>query len=745
MISPFIVSLTTALLQSAVVVGDVRDSVTQAPIVGVIVIDIATRRQTVTDARGQFAIAITPPARLRFERLGYAAKDYAPAVEERLAVTLAPSPRALEAVAVTAFRGGSSPDAAPISQRTISREEIERRSFGQDVPLLLQSAPSVMAHSETGSYWGYSYIRLRGIDQSRINLTIDGIPLNDPEDQVLYFADFPDLANSLESVQIQRGVGTSSAGTASFAGSINFETTALGTHRRGAEVQLAAGSFDTRRVSAEYHSGLLPHGLAVYARLSSLQTNGYRHHSGVLGRSAFVSAGYFGARDVIKVMATAGLLRDTLAYLAVPVSDLAHDRRINPLLPTELDRFGEQLASVAYTRLLGASASLATTLYRISASGNYDVAFAPDLYNYHLDFAWYGLTSAWSWQREGLRASAGVNANRYARDHYAFLRPDLASPLYFNTGKKRDVSGFAKLTYDVGRVSLFGDLQLRRAEFRYVPDVAAGIGGREIAWSFVNPKLGLSYQASPTLQLYGSYGRSSREPARNDMFAGFDNLEASNVAFVGDLERVRPETVHDLEAGFTVRRSASRLQANLFSMEFRNEIAPIGALSDQGLPLRKNVRASHRRGVEVDFAYDVMRALTLSANATLMEARIAEYTDDGSGSTFRDVPPLLSPKLLMTQRLDLRASSSLSLGVEARHTGRAQLDNTGNASLTLPAATVIDASVTWRFFGERQSLELRGNNLASSNRFGSGYGVGGVPHYFVLPPRNFFASLKFGF
>ena len=651
--------------------------------------------------------------------------------------------RRLEGVTVTAIRGGAIGEGAPLSQRTLTRAEIEQRSFGQEVPLLLQGTPSVTSYAETGNYWGYSYTRLRGIDQSRINLTIDGIPLNDPEDQVLYFADLPDLASSIESVQIQRGVGTSSAGTASFAGSINFETAPLAA-RREAELQVEGGSFGSKRASAEYRSGLLANGLAFYGRLSDLQSNGYRYHSGVLGRSGFVSAGYFGARDVIKVMATAGLLHDTLSYLAVPVTDLARDRRINPLQPTELDRFGEQLVSAAYIRMLSNSSSLSTTMYRISASGNYDVAIDPDLWNYHLDFVWYGLTSAWSWQGEGVRVNVGVNANRYARDHYAFVRPDLADPQYFNTGHKGDVSGFAKVAYDVGRATVFGDVQARRAEFRYVPDVQADIAARSISWTFLNPRGGITYRLTPTLAAYGSYGVTSREPARGDMFAGFDNLDTSNAAFVGDLSQVRPETVHDAEAGLTLTTDALRLQANLFSMDFRNEIEPIGALSYQGLPLRKNVHASYRRGMELDSRVHLTKSVTASINATLMQARIADYTDDASGASFHDVPPLLAPRIISAQRLEWQPVAALSLWGEGRYTGRSQLDNTGNPALILPDAYVLDASAVWRFASGRHALELRGNNLTSSKRYGSGYGSGDTPYYYVLPPRNLFVTLKLG-
>ena len=743
MIAHFLTALFSASLQQLPTVsGQIQDSATHAPVAGVVVLDVSSRRQALSDSAGHFTLFVPLPATLRFARFGYATREVV-AAAPNVDVALSPSPRTLEGVTVTALRGGWGGEGVPISQRTLSHDEIERRSFGQEVPLLLQGTPSVTSYAETGNYWGYSYTRLRGIDQSRINLTIDGIPLNDPEDQVLYFADFPDLASSLESVQVQRGVGTSSAGTASFAGSMNFETAPL-TGAATSQLQIEGGSFDSKRASGEFRSGLLKNGLAFYGRMSGLQSDGYRYHSGVVGRSALVSAGYFGARDIVKVMMTAGLLHDTLSYLAVPDTALARDRRINPLRPTELDRFGEQLVSAAYTRLLTGTSSLSTTLYRISASGNYDVAIDPDLWNYHLDFVWYGLTTAYSWQRDGVRVNAGVNANRYARDHYAFVRPDLADAVYFNTGHKDDASGFAKVAYDVGRTTFFADLQMRRAEFRYVPDAQADIPVRSIAWTFINPRGGITYRLSSSVAAYASYGSTSREPARSDMFAGFDNLDTSNVAFVGDLSRVRPETVHDVETGLTVATRRARFHGNLFSMDFRNEIEPVGALSYQGLPLRKNVHASYRRGVELDASYGLTSTLKASANATVLRARIADYIDDASGASFHGVAPLLTPHVITAQRVDWDPGRALSFWIEARYTGRSQLDNTGNPELILPAAYVLDAATTWRFAGGRHAFELRGNNLTNSKRYGSGYGSGNTPYYYVLPPLNIFATLKLG-
>jgi iron complex outermembrane receptor protein len=647
----------------------------------------------------------------------------------------------MERVMISAVRGG---DAAPISQKTLTQRDIAPRYFGQDVPLVLQgAAPSLTAYAETGNYWGYSYIRLRGIDQSRINLTIDGIPLNDPEDQVLYFADFPDLANSLRSVQVQRGVGTSSNGTAAYAGSINMETVPLAAAARGGAVQIEDGSFHSRRASAEYTTGLLDSRFAAYARVSGLRTDGYRYHSGVEGRSLFAGAGYFGDRDIVKLTTTTGTMRDTMAYLAVAQADLDTNRRINPLTPRERDGFGERLVALSYTRLFNTS-SLTTTAYRTSASGDYDVLI-DSLDNFNLKFVWYGATTAWSYRAGALSFDIGANVNTYARDHAEYQRPDLVTPLYFNTGHKQDASSFVKAGYTAGAATLFGDLQARHAEFRYTPDAHAGIAGSSISWTFLNPKVGATYALSGPVSLYASYGKNTREPARSDMFAGFDNMDTSNVAFIGPLSRVKPETVHDVEAGVTVRGHDMEAQANLYSMDFRNEIAPIGALSYIGNPLRKNVGASYRRGVEADVTYRPMTRLMLAANASASTNRIHEYIDSTGDTpvTYRDVEPLLTPRFLTFERATFDATRTLTVAVETRYTSRSFLQNTSDSRYVLPAS--FDLSANASVHVGAYELVVRANNLTDSKKYGSGYASGGVSYYYVLPPRNVFVSLKAAF
>ena len=648
--------------------------------------------------------------------------------------------RKLERVMISAVRDAG----APISQKTVTHEEIQQHYFGQDVPLVLQgTTPSLTSYAETGNYWGYSYIRLRGLDQSRINITLDGIPLNDPEDQVLYFADFPDLANSLQSIQVQRGVGTSSNGTASYAGSINMETMSLAGAPRGGAVQVEGGSFGSRRASVDYNTGAMSNHFAMYGRLSALHTDGYRYHSGVEGRSGFLSGGYFGDRDILKFTMISGSMRDTMAYLAVPQADLDTNRRINPLSPRERDGFGERLSALSYTRLLNPSSTINTTVYRLSATGDYDVLI-DSLETLHLDFVSYGVTSAWSYHREGLKLDVGFNADNYSRDHYAYMQPVTHSPLYFNTGHKQDQAGFTKVAYELGRTTIFGDLQARHAKFRYTPDANADIAGSSISWSFLNPKAGVTYQLTGPLSLYASYGRTTREPARVDMFAGFDNVDTSNVAFIGALNRVKPETVHDLEVGTNYRGQSLEVQANLYSMDFHNQIAPIGALSYIGSPLNKNILSSYRRGIEADVTYRGVPRWLLTGNATESFNRIREYTDSSGDVpvTYHNVEPLLTPRFLSFGRAQYSATRSIDLAVQGRYQSMAFLQNTSDRRYILPPAFDMDASVAWRM-GPNE-LVVQANNLTNSRKYGSGYASDGVSYYYVLPPRNLFVTLRIG-
>jgi iron complex outermembrane receptor protein len=643
--------------------------------------------------------------------------------------------RRIEGVSVQAIRAGST---APIAQKTIERDAIAQRQFGQDVPMLLMNAaPSLMAHTETGTPWGYSYLRLRGLDQTRINITIDGVPLNDMEDQVLYFANFADLMSNVQSVQVQRGVGTSTAGTASYAGSINFETMPVARKQAGGDVQVQVGSFGAQRVTAGFNSGL-QNGFAAYGRVSALRTNGYRDHSGVAGRTGFLGAGWFGQRDIVKLTALVGQLYDTLSYTGATREQLQQNWRFNPLAPNERDKFGQQLVSLAN------GGAVNTTVYRNSASGNYDYFELPDRYRFNLAHTWYGVTSVYTVERGALAINTGVNANTYQRAHRGYFQPD--TELYDNTGHKQDASGFVKLSYTRGKATWFGDVQGRWARFRYAPSDNAGITGRHIDWAFFNPKAGVTYALSRGVSAFTSYGMTSREPARNDLFGGEDDLNRGNVAAFGDFTRVRPEQLRDFEAGVNLVRRTVDLSANVYSMDFRNDIARIGAPTASGSILRRNVGSSYRRGLEVDWAYRGIDRVVLAGNANWSTNRIRQFTDSSRGTPVvrRHVEPLLTPRFTSAHRLEVTPVSRLWVSVEGRYQSRAFLDNTSSPDRVLPDFYTVDAAA--RLMVGRTSLTLRGQNLGDTRKFGSGaVSSSGRVRYFILPARAVFLTAAYEF
>jgi iron complex outermembrane receptor protein len=733
-----VVQLFLALAIAADVAGEVRNAVTGQPIGGVVVTGQGRADTARTDGDGRFRFATDASVRLRFQRTGFATVEVLVAEgDTTVRVLMTPTPRTLEAATITAVRGDAT---APVSRAALDEAELERRYFGQELPLLLTTTPSVTAYSDAGSFSGYAYMRLRGIDQTRINITLDGIPLNDPEDHTLYFSNFPDLTNSLRSVELQRGVGTSSNGVASYAGALTLESVSLAGAQRDGELQLERGSFDSGRASAEYATGLLPSRWSFYGRASGQTSDGFRRHSSNRSGSFFVSGGYYGDRDVLKVVAFGGRARNGLAYLASSAEELASDPRANPLTEAERDDFYQNFASVQYTRLLGVDADVGLTTYGVWSGGDYDVRVDPDLWNFGLNAGAGGAIATARVRVGGLRLQGGAHGSGYQRAHFAAVRPDIDARLYDNTGVKGEASGFVKATYDIGSVSLLGDLQIRRAAFRYEPDANAGVDGQRIDWSFVNPKIGITWQASRATRLYASYGRNGREPTRNDMFAGFDNLDTTNAEFIGSFDRVKPETVRDLEAGVVARTARVAVQANVYAMDFRNEIAPIGPLSYLGLPLRKNVGRSSRRGIEVDAAVQATSSLTVRANATVSRNRIDEYTDDATGTTYRDVEPLLTPRVLANASIGYALGRYLNVSLDGRFVDRSYLSNTSDPRFTTPGRVWLDGALAWSF--DRYSLGVRANNLTNTTFYTAGYTDGTSSYYYVLPSRNWFVTLR---
>ncbi len=648
----------------------------------------------------------------------------------------------LEKVVINAVRATL---VTPAAQSTMTRDEIQRTFVGQDAPNYLNTMPSMTSYSDAGGYSGYSYLRLRGMSQTHINITLDGVPLNDPEDQVLYFSNVPDFLNSMQSVQVQRGVGSSTFGTASYAGSLNFQSVPLASTARGGYVDFTGGSYNTVRASAQYSTGVMDNGFAAYARISKQHTDGYREHSGNDSQSGFLSAGWFGVRDAFKLSGFDGVSGTREAYLAASEADLAVNRRVNPLSDAEGDRFHQEMVSLSYTHAFLNNATFTATAYRNSAAGAFDVAYSPtEMDNFYLAHVWYGVLSAMSVRAGDLSLDFGLHVSNYHRMHADAIRPNLSDREYTNVGFRNEQSAFAKAALDRGPFRFSVDVQVRGSQFHYQPDPNAGVAGQSVSWNFLNPKAGITYHdKSSPITLYVAFGRTSREPARNDLFDGADDLNASNAGSILPLTHVKPETVNDYEAGARWTRGGVTLNANVFAMEFRNEIAAIGQLSLTGSPLTENVAASYRRGIELEGNWRFSDRLTWNSNLTVMKARIAAYFDAPSGNTYIDVEPLLTPQLMANQQLDVQLTKTLSLVATARFVDRSNLANDGNDNLVAPAYWMWNGTAAWHRGPTEIRVQL--NNILNANAYAGGYTDGTDRFFFPIAARNVLVTTRFSF
>jgi iron complex outermembrane receptor protein len=677
-------------------------------------------------------------------------------------VVLEPLPQVSDELVVTAIRAA---DATPVTKKDIGRSEIEERYQGQDMPLLLSVAPSMTSYSDSGSGTNYSYFSLRGIGQTRINMTLDGVPLNDPAENAFYFNNITDFAGAVDSIQVQRGVGTSTVGSPSYGGSINFTSMPLD-ESGSVSAELTAGSFDTTRATAAFQSGTLGNGFALWGRASYNETDGYRDHSGVDQHSLYLNGSWRNDDSMLKLVSIFGREKSQMSYLAVDLPTLEEHPTFNPLDEAERDDFGQDIVQLQYTKMLGSASSVTATAYYNGAQGFFQLWGDPEtqtaLLKFHLDQQTTGLMATVNSRIGNVDLSAGAHYADYDGDHFQTVD---GAEQYFNTGFKTETMAFVKASRDAGRWNLYGDAQLRHAEFSYEGDIDLG----SVTWNFFNPKLGARYRFTSGLSAYASAGQASREPTRNDMLAGEDN---ATVPY--DLKAVKPEKVSDFEAGVDWNGPRHALSVNLYAMEFNDEIALTGELSDIGLPLRRNVDQSYRRGVEIDARWTptAARTVELGGNLTLSRNRISEWTqytdvygEDGSwlGNVpvvYHDVEPLLTPSITANLSADWTPMPGMTFGVSGRYVGESQLDNTGDSRLVAPDFTNVDLRAAFgleRWLPGRPRLNIFVNNLLDNERiYASGYSyqyftesasgdkvLDGIPYYYPSATRNVMATIDF--
>jgi len=661
----------------------------------------------------------------------------------------------LEEVTISAIRANAK---APVAQITAGLKEIQQNFNGQDGAFLLERlSPSLVTYSESGTgFSNYGQMRLRGIDQTRINITLNGVPLNDMIDQGVFFSNFTDFGNSVHSVQVQRGVGTSSNGVASYGGSVNFESVSLTKTKPSAELQFTGGSFNTFRASAEVHTGLMENKTAFYARMSRLQSDGYRDHSGTESNSLFFSGGYFGESHAIKFTGFAGNTKNDLAYVPTPLSLIEQDPRTNLLSDNDIDDFGQWLFQLQHTWRLSERSTLVNTLYYGGAGGDFPYSYADttaaagiSTINYPLYNNHFGFMSNYNLDTKYGGINIGVHAYTFRRENQELIEPDINNPYYQDQSTKDEVSAFAKWEKAFGDFTLFADVQARSVQLSLGGD--ASYLGEDPAiptrdYFFLNPKLGATYDIKDNWQVYASFGRSGREPTRTDILGSLQ-INSFNIADVRNVNSVEAEYVNDLEAGTRFQLAGLKLDLNLFYMSFENEIAPIGVYIPEGFyQVYLNQEPSYRAGVELMASYDFTESLSFQTQVSYLNARISSYTPAAIDVVYTDIQPILSPEWNANLSVNYQINEDLRMSLRGRYLSEQFMELSNDPNLVVPSSFILDFNASWQFYKEHE-FSIMVNNLTNElyYTYGAPDAFSGEPAFLVQAPINLYGTLRLRF
>ncbi|MDG5767450.1 TonB-dependent receptor [Balneolales bacterium ANBcel1] len=758
-------------LAAQTISGTVRDAQTREPLQGATIYQLETGQGTTTDAQGNFALTLLEGGRniveVRF--LGYETRritvDWSG--ERNEVISLIPEAIMREELLVEAFRVD---ERSPVTYTNVNREEIEERNLGKDIPVLLEMSPSVISTSDAGAGIGYTGLRIRGVDPQRINVTVNGIPLNDSESHGVFWVNMPDFASSVENIQIQRGVGTSSHGPAAFGATVNLQTTTLRPDAYG-EINSSAGAFNTFKNNIRVGTGLMSNGWAFDGRLSRITSDGYIDRASSDLRSFFVSGTRHSESGVLKLNVFSGQEETYQAWYGVDRAQLEENRRFNPagmytgpdgetrFYDNQTDNYTQTHYQLHYSRRLSEQLNGNISLHYTRGAGYYEefrsnnalsaYGFSPvmvgsetvthtDLVRQRwLDNHFGGLTFSFDYDAsDRLSVIMGGGINHYDGDHFGEIiwarvatPSELGERYYDNTGVKTDRNAYVKVFYDVSdRLSILGDLQLRN--IYYTLD---GINNDQRvlddshSYTFFNPKTGLSYDLGEIGRLYGYFGISSKEPVRRDFTDATENYQPKH------------ETLYNVEAGYRGGTGVFQFGVNAFYMWYDNQLINTGEINDVGDPVRTNVPESYRMGLELEAAAQLMPGLRWNGNVTLSRNRIPEFVElidrydenwafDGQQERIHtDTDIAFSPAVVSASQLSWRYGNA-RVDWYARYVGRQYLDNTSNRDRALDPWWINDLRFEWAIGGlqfvRNVRLQVMFNNILDHKYESNGYTFG---------------------
>ncbi len=657
----------------------------------------------------------------------------------------------LDEVLVRAIRVNAT---SPITHSNVSKEDLKKRNLGQDLPILLNFFPSVVTTSDAGSGVGYTGIRVRGVSAQSTNITINGIPYNDAESLGTFWVDLPDFSSSVESLQLQRGVGTSTNGSVAFGASINILTDAI-TETASAEISNSVGSYNTRKHTLKFSTGKLNNHFEVSGRLSQIKSDGYIDRATSDLKSYFIQGSYVDDNTLIKALVFGGQEITYQAWNGIDVETLKKDRTFNPsglytdaegnikFYDNEVDNYKQDHYQLHWTERFNNNWSTNLGLNYTFGRGFFEQ------YKEDQDFTDYGIEEIiiggetinttdlirrrWldndfyvvvanaNYKDNNLEMSFGGSYSSYDGDHFGKIiwaqyasNSQIIEQYYNSYGKKKDFNIFSKATYKLNnRVSLYGDLQMRFVGYK-----TKGITSDRVnllineAYNFFNPKAGITYKLNSKSSLYLSYARANREPSRSDF--------KSN-------PNVKPEQLNDFELGWRNTKGKFRINANAYYMLYNEQLVLTGAIDDVGTPIRDNSGDSYRLGLEIDAAFQISSKFAIQPNFTI--------SSNKNKSTYSQINGVLknlgktniafSPNFIAANTLVYQAMENLQVSFLSKYVGKQFMGNTDSKVSRLDSYFVNDLNIIYEITTHSifKSIVFSGlvNNIFNQRYVSNGY------------------------
>jgi len=623
----------------------------------------------------------------------------------------------------------------PVTFSNITKRELAPRNLGQDIPILLNYLPAVVTTSDAGAGIGYTGIRVRGSDATRVNVTINGIPYNDSESQGTFWVNLPDLTSSVDQIQLQRGVGTSTNGSAAFGASLNLETSAS-VSKPFAAFSASIGSFNSSKKSVQFSTGQLKDHFTFSGRLSQIQSDGYVDRASSNLKSYFFQGTFQDENTLIKALFFGGHEVTYQSWFGLDAVTLEKDRRSNPagaiydltgnltgFYENQVDDYTQDHFQFHWNEKINAFWNFSVGLNYTYGRGFYEeyndlwytknISFGPEIsYEYlqistnntfenpvnetenssqkWLDNQYYVFTLGLNYQDEDTTLNFGGLASRYVGDHFGVLLwgQQIGASLpnhrfYENQGIKTEGSFFAKLTHNLNGVwNAFLDLQIRGLNYNVRGEIA-GPSNFEVSdqFLFFNPKAGLTYALSDSQKFYFSYAKAQREPNRTDYENGTP----------------KPEKLNDFELGWRIKKQGIKAQANVYWMDYKDQLVLTGALDAVGAPIRQNVGQSRRIGIEVEAQWQLLDQFIWKPNFALSNNQNLDFyfKRDGVLTPLNNTNLAYSPKFIAGNAFIYAPTTNFQIGLLSKYVGEQYMGNIDSENSLLDAYFVSDISAVW--------------------------------------------------